>query len=169
MQSRQITNTSYNHFALSIGLPVMMDVAPLSVLIVDDSRDTAESAAELLTISGCRVSVALSGDEGLQIARSEFPDVVLLDIRMPKTDGYEVARQLLANEKGKPPILVAVTGCSTEFDREQTSKAGFHLHLVKPVDPALLIGLIRRIQRTLAPSGPPPNPSTLPGSGTEKN
>jgi CheY-like chemotaxis protein len=169
MQSRQITSTSHNHIRLLDLVPVIMDVAPLSVLIVDDSRDTAETTAELLTMSGCRVRIALSGDDGLRIAKSEFPDVVLLDLRMPKTDGYEVARQLLANDKGKPPILVAVTGCSTEADREQTTKAGFHLHLVKPVDPALLIGLIRRIQRTLTPSGPPPNTPILPGPETERN
>jgi two-component system, OmpR family, response regulator len=149
--------------------PVIMDVAPLSVLIVDDSRDTAETTAELLTMSGCRVRIAISGDEGLRTAKREFPDVVLLDLRMPKTDGYEVAKQLLANDKGKPPILVAVTGCSTEADREQTTKAGFHLHLVKPVDPALLIGLIRRIQRTLTSSGPPPKSPILPGRKTERN
>jgi CheY-like chemotaxis protein len=169
MQSRQITNTSHTHIGFLDLVPAIMDVAPLSVLIVDDSRDTAETTAELLALSGCNVRVALSGDDGLLIAKSEYPDVVLLDLRMPRTDGYEVARQLLANDKGKPPILVAVTGCSTEADREQTTKAGFHLHLVKPVDPGLLIGLIRRIQRTLAPSGPPPNPPTVPSPKKEKN
>jgi CheY-like chemotaxis protein len=134
----------------------MTDVPTLSVLIVDDSFDTAESTAELLSLSGCKVLIALSGEEGLQLVTQVQPDVVFLDIRMPKIDGYEVARQILARNRGKPPIVVAMTGCGTDVDREQTAKAGFHLHLVKPVDPALLIGLIRRIRRTLGYAETPP-------------
>jgi len=134
----------------------MTDAPTLSIVIVDDSRDTAESTAELLSLSGCKVLIALSGEEGLRLVTQVQPDVVFLDIRMPKIDGYEVARQILARNRGKPPIIVAMTGCGTEADREQTTKAGFHLHLVKPVDPALLIGLIRRIRRTLGYTETPP-------------
>lgn len=124
----------------------------LTVVVVDDSRDTADSTAELLAFAGCKTHIAVSGEECLQLVASERPDVVLLDIRMPRMDGYEVARRITATFTEKPPLLVAVTGCGTDADRQQAIEAGFHLHLVKPVDPAVLVGMIRRIHRAIIPT-----------------
>ena len=132
-----------------------------SVLVVDDSPDTARSTAELLTLMGYAARVALSGEDALRQAAIDPPDVVLLDIRMPGMDGYEVARRLAAVGSGKPPVLVAVTGCATQDDRVQTAAAGFDLHLAKPVDPAVLVGLLRRVRRAIAPPEPP-DPPNLP-------
>lgn len=129
---------------------------PLSVLVIDDSPDTVESLSELLAIAGCTVRGALGGEEGLRLAADEPPDVVLLDIMMPGMDGCEVARRLVSRAAGKPPLLVAVTGCATDRDRARTTAAGFDLHLVKPVDPALLLGLLRRFRGALDPTEPPP-------------
>lgn len=129
---------------------------PLSVLVVDDSPDTAESEVDLLSISGHRVRVALDGEEALRCVDAERPDVVLLDIRMPGLDGHSVARLIRERcaGRGKQPIIVAVTGCDREADRRHSADAGFDLHLVKPVDPALLVGLLERFRRLLAPPTP---------------
>lgn len=128
---------------------------PLSVLVVDDFADTVESEVELLTFYGHRVRVAFSGAEALRCVAAERPDVVLLDIRMPVLDGFAVAR--LIRERcagGKQPILVAVTGCGAEADRRRGAEAGFDLHLTKPVDPALLVGVLERFRRLLTPPVP---------------
>ena len=128
---------------------------PLAVLIVDDSPDTAESLAELLSIQGHAVDVAFDGATALARAAARSPDVVLLDIRMPGFDGWEVARLIRARSAGgKRPFLVAVTGCGSDADRQRSVEAGFDLHLVKPVDPPVLVGLLERFRRLLAPPTP---------------
>lgn len=129
---------------------------PLAVLIADDSLDTADSLAELLRLHGHAVRVAFDGDAALMSAVADTPDVVFLDILMPGPDGCEVARRIRAHCAGrnKQPLLIAVTGCGTEADRFRSAGAGFDLHLVKPVDPALLIGMMERFRRLLAPSIP---------------
>jgi CheY-like chemotaxis protein len=126
---------------------------PLAVLIVDDLADAADSLAEILSFHGHAARVALDGADALRQAAAEPPDVVLLDIRMPRMDGCEVARLIRARCAAgeKRPLLVAVTGCGTEADRLHSTGAGFDLHLVKPVDPALLVGVLERYRRLLAP------------------
>jgi CheY-like chemotaxis protein len=126
---------------------------PLSVLVVDDFVDTAETEVELLALQGHAVRVALSGQDALRCVDEERPDVVLLDIRMPGLNGYDVARLIRERcaGQGKQLIIVAVTGCGSEADRVHAAESGFDLHLVKPVDPALLIGLLDRFRRLLAP------------------
>ncbi len=147
---------------------------PLSILVVDDFADTAESEVDLLATQGHAVRVALDGEDALRCVAEQRPDVILLDIRMPKLDGLAVAR--LIRERcagsGKQPIIVAVTGCSSELDRQRSAEAGFDLHLVKPVDPALLIGVLERFRRLLAPptpaaelDPPPEEPPDAPGAG----
>ena len=139
---------------------------PLSVLVVDDDRDAAESLAELLALHGHRVRVAFDGAAALSQcpAASGMPDVVLLDVRMPGMDGYEVARRVLGGcgTGGKAPVLVAVTGCGSEAERRRAAEAGFDLHLLKPVDPAVLVGVLERFRRLFAPPTPadelPPPP-----------
>ena len=78
----------------------------------------------------------------LRAAREFEPEVVLLDIGLPRMDGYEVARRLRAQERGKRTRLVAVTGYGQEEDRRQSQEAGFDQHLVKPVAPETLQRLI---------------------------
>lgn len=129
---------------------------PLLVLIVDDSADMAESEVELLATQGHMVRVALDGESALQCVAEECPDVVLLDIRMPRLDGFAVAQLIRARcAGGKQPIIVAVTGCGYEIDHWRFAEAGFDLRLVKPVDPALLIGVLEGFRRLLAPPTTP--------------
>lgn len=128
---------------------------PLSVLVVDDSADTAHSLADLLRLYGHAVRVELDGRCALMSLESDVPDVVFLDIRMPGLDGFQVAESLRARcGGGKQPLVIAVTGAASEADRLRSAGAGFDLHLVKPVDPGVLVGMMERFRRLLAPSIP---------------
>jgi PAS domain S-box-containing protein len=104
------------------------------ILIADDNRDGADSLALLLNIMGHDVETAYAGDQAVEVAERLRPDVILLDIGMPKLNGYEVCRQIRGQEWGHEMLLIAVTGWGQEEDRRRTHEAGFDLHLVKPVD-----------------------------------
>ncbi len=128
---------------------------PLTVLVVDDSSDTADSLAELLRLAGHAVTVAFSGEVALESVAAEVPDVVFLDIRMPGLDGFQVGQLIRQRcSGGKQPFLIAVTGCGTELDRLRSADAGFDLHLLKPVDPGVLLGMMARFRQFLAPPIP---------------
>jgi CheY-like chemotaxis protein len=99
---------------------------------VDDNLDAAESLAEFLTDAGHEVKVAYDGPSSLEAIRSHTPNVVILDIGLPRLDGYEVARQL-RREHGDTITLVALTGYGQDEDRRRTKDAGFDHHFVKPV------------------------------------
>ncbi len=102
------------------------------VLIVDDNEDSAESMAVLLRLHGHEVRLAYDGLLALQEAQAFRPELIFLDLDLPKMDGYEVARRLRPAMEGV--TLVAMTGYGQEEDRQRTQEAGFNLHLVKPVD-----------------------------------
>ena len=104
------------------------------VLIVDDNADSAESMAVLLRFHGHEVRLAHDGQFALEEAHASRPDVMFLDLDLPKMDGYEVARRLRLDPAMRDMKLVAVTGYGQEEDRQRTQEAGFQLHLVKPVD-----------------------------------
>jgi PAS domain S-box-containing protein len=118
------------------------------ILVVDDYPNAAESLARWLRRMGNEVQTALDGLEGVQAAEAFRPQVVLLDIGMPKLDGYEAARRIRAQPWGKQILLVAVTGWGQAEDRQRTQAAGFDVHLVKPIDHSQLTTLLG----TLAPS-----------------
>jgi len=133
----------------------------LSVFVVDDYPDTAQSTATLLTLLGHRVRTALDAGEALWAATADQPDVVLLDICLRGLDGCELARRLAARKTGRPPLVVALSTYATVATRARAAACGVHLFLVKPVDPALLVGMMRRFQESLTPQIPP-----IPGSAT---
>ncbi len=114
----------------------------LRVAIIEDSVDTAETLSLLLDLLGYTVSVAHSGARGIEVVREVRPDVVLCDIGLPGMDGFEVARQLKADPATAGSHLVAITGYDQEEDRQRATAAGFEHHLVKPVDPDRLFGLL---------------------------
>jgi PAS domain S-box-containing protein len=116
---------------------------PLRLLVVDDNKDTVDSLAMLLKMYGHDVETAGSGPAGLQAALAQNPDVVLMDLGLPGIDGYEVARRI--REKTDKPLLIAMTGYGQAEDRERSKEAGFHYHLVKPVDPVRLQDLLIKI------------------------
>ncbi len=127
------------------------DDAGLRVLVVEDERDTTASMAPLLRQFGHRVQTAPDGPTALQAAQAEPPDVVLLDIGLPGTDGCQVARQLWEKTATRRPLLIAVTGHGQKPDRHRLHEAGIYLHLVKPIDPAFLCRVLKRFQTILMP------------------
>ncbi len=107
---------------------------PLRVLVVDDNQDAAQMLATVLEVQGHAVSVEYDGHGALQRARRERPEVMLLDIGLPDTDGYALARQLRALPELHGAVLVALTGYGQQEDLRQAREAGFDHHLVKPAD-----------------------------------
>jgi PAS domain S-box-containing protein len=109
--------------------------APRRVLVVDDNEDAADSLAALLQLSGHEVMVAYDGRQALEAAEQFRPEVVLLDVSMPRMDGHEAARRLRATDWGKSIYIVALSGFGQEQDRARSLAAGCNAHLIKPVAP----------------------------------
>jgi signal transduction histidine kinase len=125
----------------------LADAAPRGhrILLADDNRDALDSLATLLQCDGHEVHTAADGAEALEVAAACHPDVVLLDIGMPKLDGYEVARRIRAEPWGKSAVLIALTGWGQDEDRRRSREVGFDSHLVKPLDPEALSTLLARL------------------------
>ena len=112
------------------------------VLIVEDNVDSADTMQILLQLSGYEARAAYDGTAALSIAREFEPHAVLLDIGLPRKDGYEVARELRALPATKTALLVALTGFGQEDDKERAAQAGFDAYQVKPVEPAAIEKLL---------------------------
>jgi CheY-like chemotaxis protein len=112
------------------------------VLVVDDNRDAAESLALFLKLSGHDTYIAHDGLEAVDKAALLSPDIILLDIGLPKINGFEAARRIREQSQGKKPVLVALTGWGQDADRQKSRQAGFNAHIVKPVDPDVLANLM---------------------------
>jgi signal transduction histidine kinase/CheY-like chemotaxis protein len=117
-------------------------VARYRILIADDNNDSATSLGILLNDAGYEVRTAGDGVQALETASQFRPNIALLDIGMPKLNGYDVARQLRAQPWGRQMRLIAITGWGGAEHRQQTTQAGFDHHLTKPVDPAALTELL---------------------------
>ena len=126
------------------------------ILVVDDSRDTAESLSALLALYGHKTLMAHDGLDAVEKAASFRPEVILLDIGLPDLDGYETCRRIRHQPQSKNIVIIALTGWGQASDRRKSTDAGFDSHWVKPVDPAVLLELLSRL-RTTAPPTPPPS------------
>jgi signal transduction histidine kinase len=113
-----------------------------SILVVEDNDDARDTLHRLLELTGHRVNVAADGAAGLAAALVSKPEVVLIDVGLPKMDGYEVARRIRATAGDWRPFLVALTGYGLPEDRSRALEAGFDAHLVKPVDHNALEALL---------------------------
>jgi signal transduction histidine kinase len=120
----------------------------MRILVADDNYDAAQSLALMLSMEGHEVRTASNGVEALQLAEDFHPQVALLDIGMPKLDGYETARQLRQRPWAKSVLLLALTGWGQEDDKERARQAGFDRHLVKPLEPEMLSELLAPIAAT---------------------
>ena len=110
------------------------------ILVVDDNVDAADTLEALLSIEGFSVMVVYDGAAALQAVRSDPPEIVLMDIGMPKMDGYEAARRIRQETEGIR--LIALTGWGQDLDRQKAEAAGFNTHFVKPVDLEQLLSTI---------------------------
>lgn len=112
------------------------------ILVADDNEDAADSLAMMLQIMGNEVRTTNDGLQAVEAAEAFRPDVILLDIGMPKLNGYEVCRRIREQPGGKKVVLIALTGWGQEQDKRRSQEAGFDHHMVKPVDPAALEKLL---------------------------
>lgn len=106
-----------------------------TILVVDDNRDNVTLIDHILRAAGFTPGVAYSGEEGLRLAVAERPDVILLDLRMPGMDGYEVAKVVQETPGLERTRLIAVTASAMTTDRDRITAAGFHGYIQKPIDP----------------------------------
>jgi CheY-like chemotaxis protein len=112
---------------------VAAEPAAQSILIVDDNQDAADSLGALLGLMGNEVHIAYDGEQALEMAAALEPRVVLMDIGLPKLNGYEAARRMRALPGLRDALIVALTGWGQGEDRRRSREAGFDHHLVKPV------------------------------------
>jgi CheY-like chemotaxis protein len=118
------------------------------ILIVEDNEDSALSLQMLLEALGYATRVVHDGEGAVEAACADFPDVILMDIGLPRMSGYEAARRIRADCGQKPIMIIALTGWGQEDDRRQSAEAGIDHHLVKPLD----LGQLRLL---LEPARPP--------------
>jgi PAS domain S-box-containing protein len=112
------------------------------ILVADDNADAVDSLAMMLRMMGHELAVARDGAEALEQGERFHPDIALLDIGMPKLNGYDVARAIRSSEWGRQIVLVALTGWGQDEDRRRSLDAGFDHHMVKPVDLAALAAVL---------------------------
>ncbi|HEX5419139.1 MAG TPA: ATP-binding protein, partial [Gammaproteobacteria bacterium] len=112
------------------------------ILVVDDNRDAADSLATLLSLRGHSVRIAYDGATAVETASAFLPDLVLLDIGMPKLNGFNTAQRIRALPQTRNALLIAVTGWGQKEDKRRSQAAGFDAHLVKPVDYGALLALL---------------------------
>jgi two-component system CheB/CheR fusion protein len=114
------------------------DVARQRILLIEDNRDSAESACLLLREEGHEVHIAYNGQEGLDAAQAMQPSVILCDIGLPGMDGYQIAREIRRDQRLNSTLLVALTGYGRDEDQRLALAVGFDFHLTKPIDYAVL-------------------------------
>jgi CheY-like chemotaxis protein/nitrogen-specific signal transduction histidine kinase len=119
------------------------------ILVADDNPDSATTLSLMLEVLGNEVFVAHDGVEALDLARRHRPQAILLDIGMPRMNGYDACARIRAEPWGREPLIVALTGWGQEEDKNRSRAAGFDRHLVKPVEPATL----EKIIEALPPAG----------------
>jgi CheY-like chemotaxis protein len=124
------------------------------VLVVDDDRDTRESFRELLGALGHDARSATEGWDALEKADEFEPDVVLLDLGLPAMNGYEIARELRRTPRGRSLVLVAVTGWGNSADAELSYRAGFDLHVTKPLGAVALQEILAEARHLPHPRAP---------------
>ena len=131
---------------------------PCRVLVVDDNVDAAQSLAMLLEVMGCMTETAYDGWQALDRAASFRPDVVLLDIGMPRLDGHETCRRLRAEPWGSSMTIVALTGWDRQHEAECSGDGQFDPrfdhHLLKPTDLQALSDLFASLPACAGVSGP---------------
>ena len=120
------------------------------ILVVDDNRDAAIRLARMLNVMGNETQTAQDGMEAVNVATAFRPEVILMDIGMPKLNGYEAARRIREQPWGKSVVMVACTGWGQDDDKRRSMDAGFDSHMTKPIEPAALEKLLAGLQSETA-------------------
>jgi PAS domain S-box-containing protein len=131
------------HADLTSNLDSLTSSGGKRILVVDDNVDAAESLGQLLHMLGNDVRIGFDGAAALKIAAEFGPDAYILDVGLPDTDGYELARRLRVKGASKTALFIALTGYGQAHDRILSRAAGFHHHFVKPVDIVALCEALR--------------------------
>jgi two-component system cell cycle response regulator DivK len=118
------------------------------ILVVEDNQDNREMVVKVLKFNGYQVVEAVDGEEAIKKARTEDPDLILLDIYLPKMDGYEVTRRLKGDISLKNIPIVALTAHAMKGNMEEALAAGCDGYIPKPID---VRGLAKQIQHFLKP------------------
>ncbi|HEX5462726.1 MAG TPA: ATP-binding protein [Steroidobacteraceae bacterium] len=129
-----------------------LKTVPRRVLVIEDNRDARETFRMMLELAGHQVLEADEGRKGLELLKTELPDIAVIDVGLPGMDGYQIASTFRKEPRSKQVILVALTGYGTREARERSRAAGFDHHLIKPIDPEVL--------RELMVEEPPSRPRT---------
>ena len=137
----------------SVPEPAVDLARPLRVVIVEDNRDLLELTQAFVESLGCETAIASDGEEGLERIIAASPELALIDVGIPKLDGYELAK-LVKQRLDPPPRLIAVTGYGQSSDRARALAAGFDDHITKPVRAETLQALLESIRARLAQPGP---------------
>jgi CheY-like chemotaxis protein len=133
----------------------MHDGKSLSILLVDDEPDNVEVIAEALEFFGMSVRTARNGVEGLEILNDFVPDLILLDLSMPKMDGWEMRKQIKARPQTQGIPIVAISAHAMVGDKERALEAGFDGYLTKPVNIATLLDDLRAVLQAPPPEAAP--------------
>lgn len=129
-------------------------------MLVEGDANNADFMTILLQQDGHRIQIARTGPAAVHLAKFDPPDVVLVEIRLPGMDGWQVVKRLREQASEKKPFWIAVTSCSTMADRLRSEEAGFDLHLVKPVEFAYLRTLLKKFQAIIRSDEGGPERST---------
>ena len=119
-----------------------LKTVPRRVLVIEDNRDARETFRMMLELAGHEVLEADEGRKGLELLKTELPDIAVIDVGLPGMDGYQIASTFRKEPMGKQVMLVALTGYGTPEARERSRAAGFDHHLIKPIDPEVLRDLM---------------------------
>jgi len=119
-------------------------VAPHTILIIEDNEDARAIMTMMLSSLGHRILTAADGEQGIEVAKAEVPDIALVDIGMPGLNGYEVAQALRATPGTSAIKLIAMTGYGLAEDKSRAMQAGFDMHLVKPVSMDVLLNALNQ-------------------------
>jgi PAS domain S-box-containing protein len=136
------------------------------VLVVDDNRDSAESLAVLLQLNGHEARAVYDGPNAVKTGAAFRPEIVVLDLGMPKMSGYEAARAIRGQEWGKGIYLIALTGWGQESDRRRTQAAGFDAHLTKPLNYEALTKILQQTPVIVTPEPETQNTGAI-GAGAD--
>lgn len=104
------------------------------MLVVDDSHDACDSLAAVVRMIGHDAATAYDGQQAVDQASHYRPDIILMDLSLPRLSGYEAAALIREQQGGSDAVLVALTGWGGDEDRRNTLAAGFHHHFIKPLD-----------------------------------